>query len=74
MRDEVFDPNLTDEDYLRLNRALLEAIYPQEVKKSMKNDASFVRSYKVVQRLVYDRSFDYVNFWSTIVYNLEKIL
>lgn len=72
MRDEVFDPNLTDEDYLRLNRALLEAIYPQEVKKSMKNDASFVRSYKVVQRLVYDRSFDYVNFWSTIVYNLGE--
>ncbi len=72
MREEVFDPNITDEDYLRFNRALLEAIYPQEVKKSIKNDAPFVKNYRVVQRLYYDLGFDYVNLLSTLVYNLGE--
>lgn len=72
IRAQEYDPNLTDKDYLKLNRALLEAIYPQEIKRSIQDKESFVKSYKAVQRWFYDRGSDRVNFWSTIIYNVGE--
>ncbi len=72
IRAQEYDPNLTDKDYLKLNRALLEAIYPQEIKRLIQDKESFVKSYKAVQRWFYDRGSDRVNFWSTIIYNVGE--
>mgnify|MGYP001576783681 FL=1 len=72
IRAQVYDPSLADKDYLKLNRALLEAIYPREIKRSVQNEESFVKNYKVVQSWYYDRSPDMVNFWSTLIYNVGE--
>ena len=43
-RAQSFDSTLTDQDYSRLNRALLEAIYPLETRKTLKIIVNLLKS------------------------------